>query len=154
MTTTPASNCPMCGAYGGTTLAGAPALLAVCDVLVVRALEAVGKRIVRAGDRSTRGSRFSKMGSRPWHEAHTLWKPEPDMVDKGLHGSWDVIPAMLDNHGCCGVTSRQVQEMLDAYVRDLLVTGQQHDLKDLRYRLESRLGLVLVEPEPYQPERV
>jgi hypothetical protein len=146
------SACPVCGAYGGTSLAEAPALLAVCDVLVVRALEQVGKRIVRAGDRSTRGSRFRQMGTRPWHEAHTLWKPTADMVDKGLFGSWDVIPAMLDNHGCCGVTSRQVQEMVDTYVRDLLVTGTAHNITDLRYRFERYLGIPLTEPVPYSPE--
>jgi hypothetical protein len=121
----------------------------VCDVLVVRALEQVGKRIVRAGDRSTRGTRFKAMNHRPFHEAHTLWRPTPDMVDKGLFGSWDVIPAMLDNHGCCGVTSRQVTEMVDKYVRDLLVTGKGHNMADLRYRFETYLGIPLAEPEPY-----
>jgi hypothetical protein len=141
--------CPLCGAYGGdgATLQQAPALLAVCDVLVVRALELVGKHIVRL----ERG-RFSRMRNRPWHEAHTLWKPRADMVDKALKGAWDVIPAMLDNHGCCGVTSRQVQEMMDSYVKDLLVTGKAHNLTDLRYRFESRLGIPLTEPEPYIPE--
>lgn len=155
MTEQHVSACPLCGAYGGdgTSLAQAPALLAVCDVLVVRALESVGRRIVRAGDRSTRGSRFRQMGQRPWHEAHTLWRPAPDMVEKGLFGSWDVIPAMLDTHGCCGVTSRQVQEMVDSYVRDLLVTGKGHNITDLRYRFQSRLGIPLEEPEPYTPLR-
>lgn len=140
--------CPYCGAYSGTTLAQPPALLAVCDVLVVRALEAVGKRVVRA-DRS----RFNRLGTRPWHLAHTIWTPDPSMIDKGLSGSWDVIPAMLDNHGCCGVTSRQVQEMIDSYVRDLLVTGTPHRLPELRYRFEAFLGIPLPEPEPYDPSR-
>lgn len=145
-----ATSCPLCGAYGGATLAQAPALLAVCDVLVVRALESVGRRIVRAGDRSTRGSRFRQMGNRPWHEAHTLWRPTPEMVDKGLFGSWDVIPAMLDNHGCCGITSRQVTDMVDAYVRDLLITSKGHNMGDLRYRFETFLGIPLMEPEAYE----
>lgn len=140
--------CPMCGQYSGSTLGQAPALLAVCDVLVVRALETVGKRIVRA-----ERSRFNRKGTRPWHEAHTIWSPDDKMVEKGLEGSWDVIPAMLDNHGCCGVTSRQIQEMMDSYVRDLLVTGTAHNITDLRYRFESRLGLSLHEPEPYEPQR-
>lgn len=145
--TEPVPACPMCGAYSGTTLAQAPALLAVCDVLVVRALESVGKQIVRA-----ERPRHRMMGTRPWHLAHTLWRPEEPMVMRGLKGSWDVIPAMLDNHGCCGVTSRQVQEMLDRYVQDLLVTGTAHNLTDLRYRMEAFLGVALAEPEPYEPE--
>lgn len=138
--------CPVCGAYSGATLSQAPALLAVCDVLVVRALEAVGKRIVRA-----ERSRYNRKGNKPWHEAHTIWTPDPGMVNKGLEGSWDVIPAMLDNHGCCGVTSVQVQQMIDAYVRDLLITGTIHNMTDLRYRFEQFLGIPLVEPEPYTP---
>ena len=138
--------CPVCGAYSGSTLGQAPALLAVCDVLVVRALEAVGKRIVRA-----ERSRYNRKGTRPWHEAHTIWTPDPSMVNKGLEGSWDVIPAMLDHHGCCGVTSRQVQQMIDSYVRDLLVTGTAHNMTDLRYRFEQFLGIPLEEPEPYEP---
>lgn len=144
-----ASACPACGAYSGSTLSQAPALLAVCDVLVVRALEAIGRRIVRV-----ERSRFNRMGNRPWHFAHTLWKPDLSMVDHVLAVSWDVIPAMLDNHGCCGVTSRQVQVMMDSYVRDLLLTGTPHRLPELRYRFESFLGIPLEEPEPYDPTKV
>lgn len=140
--------CPVCGAYSGATLSSAPPLLAVCDVLVVRALEAVGKKIVRV-----ERSRYNRMGTRPWHVAHTLWRPEPRMTDKALAGSWDVVPAMLDAHGCCGVTSRQVVEMLDSYVRDLTLTGTPHVLTELRYRFESVLGIPLAEPEPYDPTK-
>lgn len=140
--------CPCCGSYGGSgaTLAQAPALLAVCDVLVVRALEAVGKQIVR----SVR-SRHRILDTRPMYAAHTIWRPEEPMVVRGLKGAWDVIPALLDHHGCCGVTSRQVSEMVDAYVRDLLITGTHHNLSDLRYRFETYLGVPLAEPEPYTP---
>jgi len=146
VTTEHVTPCPVCGTYAGSPLAQAPALLAVCDVLVVRALELVGKHIVRL----ERG-RFNRMKGRPWHEAHTLWKPRPDMIEKALKGAWDVIPAMLDNHGCCGVTSRQVAIMVDSYVRDLLITGTAHNITDLRYRFENRLGIPLAEPEPYEP---
>lgn len=151
MSTEQAAACPCCGSYGGSgvTLAQAPALLAVCDVLVVWALGTVGRRIVRA-----ERSRFNRMGTRPYHEAHTLWPPEDYVVNKALVGAWDVIPAMLDNHGCCGVTSRQVQDMVDVYVRDLLVTGTNHNLTDLRYRFEKYLGVPLEEPEPYDPTKV
>lgn len=142
-----AAPCPLCGAYSGTTLAQASALLAVCDVLVVRALEAVGKRIVRA-DRS----RFKRLGTRPWHFAHTIWTPDQTMTDKGLAGSWDVIPAMLTNHGSCGATVAEVQSMIDQYVRDLLITGTPHRLDELRYRFERFLGIELEAAEPYEPE--
>lgn len=145
--------CAMCGSYSGTGLASTPALLAVCDVLVVRALEAVGRRIVRAGDRSTRGSRFRTMGTRPWHEAHTLWAPDQDMVEKGLQGCWDVLPALLDNHAVGGATTAQVRSAVDDYVRDLLGSSTAHDVNLLRYRLEARLGVAMASAAPYAPAR-
>lgn len=143
--------CPCCGALGGSTLAQAPALLAVCDVLVVRALESVGKRVVRA---EPGRSRYNKMRGHPWYEAHTLWRPDTRSIDGGLNGCWDVVPAMLAGHGCCNVTAAQVIRMVDDYVRDLLVTGTAHRLPELRYRFEKYLGIELpAEPEPYRPQQ-
>lgn len=144
MTATPLklATCPMCGAKSLPVSYQTSALLAVCDVLVIRALEAVGKRIVRV-DRS----RFARLGTKPWHLAHTLWQPDKAMTDKALAGAWDVVPAMLDEHGCCGITSHQVTAMLDSYVRDLLITGTGHATTELRYRFEAFLGLSLA-PHP------
>lgn len=140
--------CPVCGSYTGTTLSQASALLAVCDVLVVRALEAIGKWIIRS-DRP----RFRAFGNRPWHEAHTVWKPTEEQVRKILNGSWDVVAALLLNHGLAQVSTRQVTDMLDEYVRDLTITGTPHTLDQLRYRFEAFLGIALTEIEPYQPTR-
>ena len=133
-----APRCACCGTYAAATFQPAqpPALLAVCDVLVIWALESVGKIIVR-----NERSRYRALGTRPWHQAHTLWKPTAIEVDKGLKDSWDIIPAMLDVHGCCGVTSNQVKSMIDKYVRDLLITGTAHNVNELRYRFEAFLGV-------------
>lgn len=146
--------CQCCGTYVGEGLQvqQPPALLAVCDVLVVWALESVGKRIVRV-----ERSRFRALGTRPWHTAHTIWPPrvpaDDRMVDKGLEDSWDIIPAMLDQHGCCGVTSAQVTRMIDSYVRDLLVTGEAHTIEQLRYRFEKFLGVPIAPmPRGYRDE--
>lgn len=142
--------CPCCGHISGTGLAQSPALLAVCDVLVVRALEVVGKRLVRASR-----SRFPVMRGRAWSTAHQTWRPDDMMINDGLKGAWDVVPAMLYSHGCCGVTAHDVTEMLDSYVRDLLITGTPHDLEELRYRFSTRLGIdVPPPPEPYEPRDV
>lgn len=134
------SACPCCGSVSGSSLAyaQAPALLAVCDVLTVKALEGVGKWIVR----SPRG-RFHEARHKPFYAMHTIWKPEPFMVDKGLHGAWDVVPAMLGAHGCCGVNPMAVTSMLDDYVRDLLITGTPHSQAELRYRFQTLLGIEL-----------
>lgn len=128
--------CPCCGATSFVPEPPDAPLLAVCDVLVVKALEQMGKWIVRA-----ERSRFRAMGTRPWSAAHTLWPPTEDVVDKALRGAWDVVPAMTDRHGCCGATSVKVTAMLDEYVRDLVITGSEHTQADLAYRMESRLGL-------------
>lgn len=132
----PRHPCPVCGAYSLTNDGQASALLAVCDVLVVKALEHMGKWIVRADRR-----RFRGLGTRPYFVAHTMWQPDEAMVTKALRGAWDVVPAMLDVHGCCDVTSLQVTTMLDDYVHDLVITGTPHSITELYYRFECRLGL-------------
>ena len=112
----------------------ATALVAVVDVLVVKALEAIGKRVVRA-DRA----RFNALRGRPFHEAHVLWPTDVITVSKATKGAWDVVPALLDNHGCPGVDSGRVVTLLDAYVTQVATHGVQHRLdrlvKALRYVL-------------------
>lgn len=114
----------------------ATALVAVVDVLVVKALEAVGKRIVRA-DRA----RFNALKGRPFHEAHVLWPTDIVTVGKATKGAWDVVPALLDNHGCPGVESGRVVTLLDAYVSQVATHGVPHRLD----RLASALRYVLPE---------
>ena len=116
------SECPCCGSVD------AEALFAVCDVLVLKALEAMGKWIVRA-DRS----RFKMMNGRPYYMAHTLWRAEESMVDKALRGAWDVVPAMML---ITPDTARRVTATLDSYVRDLAITGTPHSMDDLHYRFD------------------
>ena len=130
------SPCPVCGSFTGTTLQQSSSLLAVCDVLVMSFLKTFGKRIVRA-DRS----RFSRLQGRPFYEAHVIWPQTREHILRGLDGAWDVIPALLTQHGCCGVTVKEIVVTLDEYVTDLLTTGTRHSFEELRYRLESRLGI-------------
>ncbi|AWN07722.1 hypothetical protein HOT31_gp051 [Microbacterium phage Hendrix] len=133
------SVCPVCGAYSLAPEGEMSALLAVCDVLVLKALEKMGNYIVRA-----ERSRFRSLGTRPAYVAHTLWPVPDETVDKALRGAWEVVPALLDIHGCCDVTSIQVTKMLDEYVHDLVITGTAHSLLGpggLMYRFKSQLGL-------------
>lgn len=137
--------CPVCGAISIAPDVQTSALLAVCDVLCVKALEAMGKWIVRA-----ERSRYRALGTRPYYVAHTFWTPEEAVVSKALRGAWDVVPAMLTTYGCCEVTPVQVTNMLDSYVRDLCITGTRHSIYQLQYRFENELGLPVFirEPEP------
>lgn len=131
--------CPVCGAHSLTPAGETSALLAVCDVLVVKALEKLGRRIVRAAPRSA--GRFRVMNGRPWHIAHTIWRPTEPEVKRALQGAWDVVPALLVNHSTQPVTPTQVTAMLDWYTRDLAITGTEHTFGELMYRFQDRLGL-------------
>lgn len=130
------NHCPCCGAIA---LTPDPTLLAVCNVLVVKALETMGKRIARA-----ERSRFRTLGSRPFYEAHMLWQPDEGTVDKALKGAWDVVPALMAVHAG-DVSPRQVTSMLDGYVHDLVITGTSHTITELEYRMEDRLGIAVTQ---------
>lgn len=133
--------CPVCGSHALPIRSQSSALLAVCDLLVYKTLETIGKRIVRV-DRS----RYRRLEGRPFHLAHTLWQPDAAMMNKGLANAWDVVPAMLSEHGCCNITAQQVVQMIDAYVRDLLITQTGHSTTELRYRFEAILGIPVLDP--------
>lgn len=125
--------CPCCGTAHVSV--GDP-LVAVCDVLVLRALELIGKRVVRF-----ERSRYQRMNGRPWHEAHLLWPADRKAVDQGLAEAWDQVAPLLAEHGCCGATPEQVALVLDRYVRDLCAVMQGHSTEELRYRLSAYVGV-------------
>lgn len=112
-------------------------VMVVCDVLVLKALETMGKWIVRS-DRS----RFRTLGDQPWFVAHTIWQADDQIVDKALRGAWDLVPVVLDTHACCDVAPQRIAQYLDQYVHDLVITGTPHTLSELRYRLEMVDALV------------
>ena len=134
------SPCPCCGAYSLLPDVQTVTLVAVCDVLVVKALERVGQFITRASRQ-----RYQMAQGRPLYVIHTIWQASDDITERALRGAWDVVPALLDLHGtCCDVTGLQVTSMLDDYVHDLVLTGTPHTLHGeggLEYRFASRLGL-------------
>ena len=107
-------------------------LVGACDVLVLRALELVGKRIVRV-DRS----RFKRLGDAPFHRAHLLWQPDAEMLDKALAGAWDHVPQIVEDHARPDVSPVQVRLTLDRYVRDLVQATRGHAVEELRYRLRA-----------------
>ena len=139
--------CPVCGARSLVPEGEMSTLLAVCDVLVLKALEKLGNYITRA-DRS----RFRALGTRPPYVAHTLWTPDDALVEKAIKGAWEVVPALLEVHGCCDTTPVQVTTMLDQYVHDLAITGTAHTLEDLQYRFQSQLGLPVYWNHPLPDE--
>jgi len=135
------SPCPCCGAYSLAPDTQTTILVAVCDVLIVKALERVGAFLIR-GSRS----RYDLAKGTPLHLVHTKWKAPDELTARALRGAWDVVPAVLDSHGCCDVPSDEVIRTLDDYVHDLVITGTPHQTRGeggLEYRFTTRLGLAL-----------
>ncbi len=146
--------CPCCGGYNLAPTEGAEILLAVCDVLTVKALETLGRFVVRV-----ERSRWAALGDRPRHVAHTLWPPTDEMVDKALRGAWDVVPALLDVYAPRGgprtLDPAEVGVVLDGYVHDLAITGQLHTVPMLAERLALHLHLPLGDcPHDHEPALV
>ena len=109
-----------------------PGLLGAADVLVVRALELVGKRIVRV-----ERSRYGALRGRPFHEAHTLWQPDTEMLNKALAGAWDQVGQVVRDHAHAEVDAGQVALALDRYVRDLVRARRDHTVADLAYVMRA-----------------
>lgn len=140
------SPCPCCGAYSLAPDTETTILVAVCDVLVVKALERVGSFILRGPDRK----RYQEAEGLPRHSIHTVWRAPDELTARALQGAWDVVPALLDSHGCCDVPSDAVTRTLDDYVHDLVITGTPHAVRGeggLEYRFITRLGLSLPDHE-------
>jgi hypothetical protein len=99
---------------------------------VMRALELVGKRVARDG-RSRYGA-MQKSG-KGWHEAHTIWRPEPHQVEAALSGAWATLPRLAAEHGCCSLAGPDLATLLDGYVRGLVLSGRPHEFADLERTL-------------------
>lgn len=124
--------CPECG----ENIRETEALFAVCDALTFKALESIGKWLVRE-DRS----RFKSIGTKPLYLAHTIWQSNDEYISRALRGAWDVIPALMTVYGKDQADSDEVVAMLDSYVHDLAITNTDHTREELSYRFERDLGL-------------
>lgn len=135
MSTVVTDECPSCGAH---LHRGEPVdpLLSALDMLVLRALEILGNRIIRY-ERS-RFAEVDRLGIEAF-EAHTVWQPPWKVVAKVLETAWVALPVALHQHGCCGLSPQQARQILDRYVSDLVDAQEAHDLDELRYRLSIYL---------------
>lgn len=114
-------------------------LVAACDALVLKALESVGKRLVRA-DRA----RYRVLGTRPFHEAHCLWPASPDVVSKALRSAWDVVPSLSSHTD----DIPNLTSVLDMYVKVVVDSQKPHDSADL-----ARVLAIASENAPYTARR-
>lgn len=139
--TTPATNtppavrapapCPMCDGHGAVSedTDTYDPLLAAAHVLVLRAMERAGRRLLT---RQLRG----QLRDVPAHLLHTRIPAAHTDLDRLMAGAWDAVPSLVDEWGGpCGSPAAGVVRVLDRYCRDLLVAGHPHEVRNLRWSL-------------------
>lgn len=112
-------------------------ILIAADVLVERALHKTGKWIVRKSR-----DRAGIMRDRKTSEAHMLWPLRDEhRIESLISDAWDYLEVLEWRYGWTPGTAEQLTRTLNVYTRDLLVTGTRHNIADLAYRLEDKVGL-------------
>lgn len=132
----------------GSTAEGAPAEIAppvvastsvpkwasvfvVADAAVLRALELAGKRMLDARTRN-------QFPDTPPYELHTRIPVRgADRVPRLLHGAWDHLSA-LSGHLDLSIDTNALQNVLDGYCTELLLSGRPHQTHLLGERLRER----------------
>ena len=104
--------------------------MAASDMLTLRALELVGKRLVTR----SRRAEWQQM-SMPWHRAHTLWRASPDVVQAAFASAWTDVPLAM-RHAPPGMSAETVTRVLDDHARECVRLQRAHDVDLLRVRLE------------------
>lgn len=107
------------------------AMLAICDALVLKALETLGKRIVRQ-DRS----RYRNVQDRNFIEAYSQWPVHPVTLEKSLTGAWDLLPILLQHHVPEKGDIQALEVFLDRYVRETVLKNKKHSLGRLYREFE------------------
>lgn len=101
----------------------AAALLAVCDAMVVRAIERAGNRL-----KNKTGNNTTSIDPLSLHCSVDISAAEATRL---LDGAWTLLPRLVTRHG---FAADDVEHALDGYCRSLLTTSSEHDVdKMIRY---------------------
>lgn len=111
-------------------------LLAVCDAIVTKNLETLGKRIIRE-DRSRYAERRHR--ALDLHVVHTQWCLSPQSVDRALTDAWETVPFLLSAYGADDDLIQRITPILDTYTRELLNFRIPHTSENLARRFERDL---------------
>lgn len=129
-------------AEGAPTEVGAPvtasasvpewaSVFVVANAAVLRALELAGKRML---DSRTR----NQFPDTPPYELHTkIAARGVDQVPRLLHGAWDHL-SVLSGHLSLSVDTRALQNTLEGYCTELILSGKPHQTHLLGERLRER----------------
>lgn len=107
------------------------ALIATADLLVRRALELAGGRLMRG--------QHGKWLDTPKHELHTKFRTGEDQIPALLAGAWVHVPDMTEIIG--GVHSDRLEQVLAGYCSALIKTAQPH-APDILYNYLRGEGVV------------
>lgn len=107
-------------------------LTILADMVVRRALESVGKRILRA-DRS-RFRRLDELG-RDITDAHTAWLADEVEAGRAIRGAWAILPGALSAHDLTHVDPAQLSQVLEEFVLHHVRTSRRYEVS----RLEALL---------------
>jgi len=108
------------------------ALLVGADMVMRRAFELAGKRLLVRGNRG----QFANVATT---ELHTKIAVDADQADRLLDGAWDQAAALAAR---LGIDPQVMVNMLDTYARTLLVRGQVHDYGAFASYLDKALLMV------------
>lgn len=114
--------------------ASAASVVAVSDVLVMRALERAGQRLRSAAGKKTPGGAAAVPCDDPTQLHCALSATEHASLESLLAGAWERVPVIAAH---INIDPASWTACLDGYTRGLLASGHAHDLK----RLAAALGV-------------
>lgn len=118
---------PRCSECGQTH---AEPLVAASHLLVMRALEVLGKRIVQRPR-----SRWDELGYRPVVIAHTIWPARQRDVEDVLLDAWNHVPALVMVYAPQVPSAIEVVNALDRTTREAVAEQRCVSVTDVRVAL-------------------
>lgn len=119
-----------------------------CEMLVLRALEVLGKRLVReAGHKH----RWQDRGDAPWYALHTVWETSARDIDGALRGAWEMVDEVQMRWGSRDRYDPLLASKLDRYTRRLVDDRRLPVLDELSELLTPVSYAAAAEPRPQIP---
>lgn len=117
-------------ASGVLTAAGAPELLPAAEMVVMRALEIAGGRLLAGRGRAARAGQFADVEK---HLLHTRVRADSrEQAHQLLEGAFRYVPSLAGHYG---LPVDQLSALLEGYCVELLVRGYAHETSLLRETL-------------------
>ncbi len=100
-----------------------------CEMLILRALEVLGKRLVREAGKK---NRWQDRGDTGWYALHTIWPASAKDIDGALRNAWDMVDEVQARWGTRDRYDILLGQKLDTYTRRLVTDQRLPDLGEIR----------------------